>query len=105
MLASTQWTFAADFGLKTSETQPPEGVADEIAATLEPKVYEISKGDKTLYRFWFGKAIQLAYQLTVARPPTEFEADRALQYLQNDAGRFKQLCWLLFNLDEFIYVR
>ncbi len=52
-----------------------------------------------------GKAIQLAYQLTVARPPTEFETDRALDYLQNDVGRFKQLCWLLFNLDEFIYVR
>jgi len=52
-----------------------------------------------------GKAIQLAYQLTVARLPTEFETDRALDYLQNDVGRFKQLCWLLFNLDEFIYVR
>lgn len=51
-----------------------------------------------------GKAIQLAYQLTVARLPTEFETDRALDYLQNDVGRFKQLCWLLFNLDEFIYV-
>ena len=66
LLASTQWTFAADFGLKTSETQPPEGVADEIAATLEPKVYEISKGEKTLYRFWFGKANLGGFVKTVA---------------------------------------
>ena len=56
-LASVQWTFAADFGLKTRETQPPESVSAEIAATLEPKAYEISKGDKTLYRFWFGKLL------------------------------------------------
>ena len=60
LLASAQWTFAADFGLKTSETQPPESVSAEIAATLEPKAYEISKGDKILYRFWFGKSLQLA---------------------------------------------
>lgn len=71
----------------------------ETASKLLAKRIQLeSEGD-------LGKAIQLAYQLTVARPPTEFEADRALDYLQNDAGRFKQLCWLLFNLDEFIYVR
>ena len=71
----------------------------ETASKLLAKRIQLeSEGD-------LGKAIQLAYQLTVARPPTEFEANRALDYLQNDAERFKHLCWLLFNLDEFIYVR
>ena len=51
------------------------------------------------------KAVGLAYRLTVARPPSRAERDRAAAYLQNDAGRLKQLSWLLFNLDEFIYVR
>ena len=36
------------------------------------------------------------------RPRNENEA---LTYLENDAARLKGLAWLLFNLDEFIYVR
>ena len=31
--------------------------------------------------------------------------DYALAYLDNDPARLKGLAWLLFNLDEFIYVR
>ena len=50
-------------------------------------------------------AIDLAYRLTVARPPSRAEKERAADLLQNDAARLKQLSWLLFNLDEFIYVR
>lgn len=50
------------------------------------------------------EAVELAYRLTLARPPTEFEAARVTAYLDNDSGRLKQLAWLLFNLDEFIYV-
>lgn len=49
--------------------------------------------------------IDLAYRWTVARPPTSTEVETALAYLENDAGRLKQLSWLLFNLDEFIYAR
>jgi hypothetical protein len=71
----------------------------ETASKLLAKRIQLESGGV------LSKAIQLAYQLTVARPPTEFETDRALDYLQNDVGRVKQLCWLLFNLDEFIYVR
>jgi len=51
------------------------------------------------------EAIELAYRLTVARPPTQAETGLAVEYLENDAGRLKQLSWLIFNLDEFIYVR
>jgi len=52
-----------------------------------------------------GEAIELAYRLTVARPPSGAEKDRAAAYLQEDAGRLKQFSWILFNLDEFIYVK
>lgn len=52
-----------------------------------------------------GKAVALSYRLTLARPPFPEEEKRALAYLENDAGRLKQLAWLLFNLDEFLYVR
>ena len=32
-------------------------------------------------------------------------ASSALAYLDDDPARLKGLAWLLFNLDEFIYVR
>jgi hypothetical protein len=50
-------------------------------------------------------AVELAYRVTLARPPTSKEMDGAMKYLENDAARLKGLVWLMFNLDEFIYVR
>jgi len=71
-----------------------ENASTELAARLQ------TEGGSDL-----GKAVELAYRLTIARPPSQAEKDRAAAYLQNDAGRLKQLSWLIFNLDEFIYVR
>ena len=53
----------------------------------------------------FPVAVDLAYRLTLARPPTPRETARALSYLGDDPTRLKGLAWLLFNLDEFLYVR
>ena len=50
-------------------------------------------------------AIQTMYHLTVGRPPSAAELDHAAGYIENDPARLKQFAWLLFNLDEFIYVR
>ena len=50
-------------------------------------------------------AVDLAYRVTLARPPTSQEANYALAYLGNDPGRLKNFAWLMFNLDEFVYVR
>jgi hypothetical protein len=50
-------------------------------------------------------AIDLAYRITLARPPSPAEQARVLTLLANDPTRLKELAWLLFNLDEFIYVR
>lgn len=51
------------------------------------------------------KAVDLAYRLTLGRAPTSSEADRSQKYLANDPERLKGFVWVLFNLDEFIYVR
>jgi len=48
-------------------------------------------------------ALELAYQVALSRQPSANEKDRALTYLHN--SDLKGLVWLLFNLDEFIYVR
>jgi len=50
-------------------------------------------------------AVNIAYQRVLGRKPTAAERDYALTYIANDPGRLKELGWLLFNLDEFIYVR
>jgi hypothetical protein len=50
-------------------------------------------------------AVAAAYQRTLGRKPTGAELDYALTYIEKDPTRMKELAWLLFNLDEFIYVR
>ncbi len=50
-------------------------------------------------------AVSSAYQRTLNRKPSASELDYALTYIGNDRARMKELSWLLFNLDEFIYVR
>jgi hypothetical protein len=50
-------------------------------------------------------AVDYAYRVALARPPSATERETALAFLRDDPGRLKDLAWLLFNLDEFIYVR
>jgi hypothetical protein len=50
-------------------------------------------------------AVKLAYRTTLGRAPSGPELDQALTYLDKNPDRLKGLGWLLFNLDEFIYVR
>jgi hypothetical protein len=50
-------------------------------------------------------AVASAYQRTLGRKPTGRELDYALTYIEKDPARMKELAWLLYNLDEFIYVR
>ena len=37
--------------------------------------------------------------------PAASEQQKALAFLENDPARLKSFTWLLFNLDEFVYVR
>jgi len=48
--------------------------------------------------------VELAYCIAVARPPAASEQQKALAFLENDPARLKNFTWLLFNLDEFVYV-
>jgi hypothetical protein len=50
-------------------------------------------------------AIDLGYRIVLARRPSGSEKDEALTYLNNDPAKLKGLAWLLFNLDEFVFVR
>ncbi len=71
---------------------------DKASAKLAERVMKESGGDlKT--------AVNLAYRITLDRPPGPSEEDLALSYLKNDPEKMKNLAWLLFNLDEFLFVR
>jgi hypothetical protein len=50
-------------------------------------------------------AVDLGYRVTLARSPSGKESEVALEYLDGDPAKLKGLAWLLFNLDEFIYLR
>ena len=71
---------------------------EQASSQFADRLRKLAEGD-------LGKAVLLAYRLTLARPPTDSEARVAMEYLEGDFERLKHLAWLLFNLDEFIYVR
>ena len=71
---------------------------DKACVDLGARLQEETKGD-------LPSAVDLAYRVALSRPPSTAEKKNALGYLENDPARLKQLSWLLFNLDEFIYVR
>ena len=71
---------------------------DKACVALAARLQKESAGD-------LPSAVDLGYRMTLARPPSDTEKSNALYYLENDAARLKEWSWLLFNLDEFIYVR
>ncbi len=52
-----------------------------------------------------GDLITLAFRSALGRPPADAELSRTRDYMGGDPARAKGLAWLLFNLDEFVYVR
>jgi hypothetical protein len=50
-------------------------------------------------------AVSLAYRTTLGRPPSTVEKQQALDYIANNPARMDKFAWILFNLDEFMYVR
>jgi hypothetical protein len=50
-------------------------------------------------------AIDLGYRTALGRPPSAAEMERSLKYLDGDQARLRGFAWVLFNLDEFVFVR
>jgi hypothetical protein len=71
---------------------------ETAAAKLAGRLQKESGGE-------IASAVDLEFRITLGRPPSPKERDEALTIVQNDPARLKDLAWLLFNLDEFIYVR
>jgi hypothetical protein len=73
-------------------------LVERATTKLANRVLEESSGD-------IRQAAQLAFRKTIGRAPSSAELDRALTYVGNDPSKMKGLAWLLFNLDEFIFVK
>jgi hypothetical protein len=50
-------------------------------------------------------AVDMGYRMTLGRSPSPMEVKKAADYLGGDPDRLKGFAWLMFNLDEFVYVR
>jgi hypothetical protein len=73
-------------------------VIDKASALFAERLKKESGSD-------LNKAVNLAYRIALARPPSTAETERSLSYLGSDPAKLKGLAWILFNLDEFVYVR
>ncbi|HEY7157262.1 MAG TPA: DUF1549 and DUF1553 domain-containing protein, partial [Gemmataceae bacterium] len=73
-------------------------VIDKASARFAARIDSETRGD-------LPSAVDLAYRIALARPPSPAEEKRSLSYLRDDRSRLKAFAWLLFNLDEFLYVR
>jgi hypothetical protein len=74
------------------------GMLEKATDKLAARVRTASQGD-------LRAAINLAYRETIGRAPANDELDRALSHVAGDAARLKSLAWMLYNLDEFLFVR
>ena len=50
-------------------------------------------------------AVELAFRHTIGRPPSPSERDLALSHTGNGGANLKGLAWMLFNLDEFLFIK
>jgi hypothetical protein len=74
------------------------GEIEQASAKVAERLKRDSGGD-------LKAAVDLGYRLVVGRSPSIGESAHALAYVGDDPGRLKGFAWLLFNLDEFVYVR
>ncbi len=47
--------------------------------------------------------IDRAYRIALARTPSEFERNKAIEYIRGSADGLAEFCQALFNLNEFVY--
>jgi hypothetical protein len=91
--------------LRTQTVTAPQGLfmmnseeIDKASAKFAERLRKEAPGD-------IPGAVDLGFRIALARTPSAREKDSALSYIQNDPARLNGFAWLLFNLDEFIYMR
>lgn len=91
--------------MRTRTVTPPQALFLMNGEAVERATEKFAERLKAESGSDLAAAVDLAYRIALARPPTSAERDRSLAYLDRDPARLKGLAWLLMNLDEFLYVR
>jgi hypothetical protein len=91
--------------MRTQTVTAPQGLfmmnspeIENASTMFADRLRKESEGD-------LGKAVDLAYRIALSRPPSTVEKENALKYVGADTNRLKDLAWVIFNLDEFIYIQ
>ncbi len=91
--------------VRTQTVTAPQGLfmmnspeVEKASKMFAERLKKESEGD-------LNKAVDLAYRIALSRPPSTVEKDNALTYVGANPDRLKDLAWLIFNLDEFIYIQ
>jgi hypothetical protein len=91
--------------VRTQTVTAPQGLfmmnspeIEKASTMFADRVAKESEGE-------ISKAVDLAYRIALGRAPSGSEKDYALTYVGSDSSRLKNLAWLIFNLDEFIYIQ
>ena len=91
--------------VRTRTVTPPQALFMMNGEAVEHATTQFAERLKAESGGDLAAAVDLAYRIAIARPPTSAERDRSLAYLDREPARLKDLAWLLLNLDEFLYVR
>jgi hypothetical protein len=91
--------------LRTQTVTAPQALFSMNDEVIEKETQKFADRVLDEAEFDLRGAVNLSYREALGRPPSGAELDQALTYLNNDPARMKEFAWLLFNLDEFIYVR
>jgi hypothetical protein len=91
--------------VRTQTVTAPQGLfmmnspeIDKAATMFADRLKKECEGD-------LSRAVELGFRIALSRPPSTSEKEQALTYLGTDPNRLKDLAWLIFNLDEFIYIQ
>ncbi|HEY2585930.1 MAG TPA: DUF1549 and DUF1553 domain-containing protein [Tepidisphaeraceae bacterium] len=91
--------------LRLQTVTAPQGLFMMNSAEIDRASNKFAERLKTESGGDLAKAVDLAYRFTLSREPSQSEIKRSLAYLGDDPNRLKDFAWVMFNLDEFIYVR
>ena len=91
--------------LRTQTVTAPQGLfmmnsdqVEQASIKFADRLKKESAGDNT-------KAVELAYRMALGRSPSDSELKRSLDYIEGNPDGLKSFAWIMFNLDEFIYVK
>ncbi len=103
-------TFDADDGRvacarRTQTVTAPQALFMMNNGLIEEASTRFAERLRTLAVGNLNELVQLGFNTALGRPPKPEERVAVLDFLQGDPERVKGFTWMLFNTDEFVYVR